>query len=121
MNNDYIVNQVKFLADHAVAAERFAWLFGDVLDVLWKATAHTPEEKNLEISFNTKKPGEFEIFKRLKHGDPPYDSVKRLGHGDVIRKRIVFNLSIETPKFLTEFFKAQEWKINRMPLKMVVD
>ena len=121
MNNDSIVERARFLADHVVAAERFAWLFGDVLDALWKATTHTPEDENLEVSFKTEEPGEFEIFKRLKGGDQPFDFVKRLACGNAIQKRIVFNSVLAVPKFLTEFFKAQEWKINRMPLKMVVD
>ena len=122
MDSEYLVSRVKTLAQHADMAQRFAWCWGSALDALLKATDGAKNGESIEVSFNENKPGEFEIYERLKgRGFDGFDDLKRLARGNVHYKRnIIFNSQVKVPECLISFFWNDEWDISTAPIEIEV-
>ncbi|MEK9175503.1 MAG: hypothetical protein AAB795_02815 [Patescibacteria group bacterium] len=74
---------------------------GSALDALLKAIDGSKNGESVEVAFNETKPGEFEIYKRLKgRGFDGFDDVRRLASGNVVERKIVFNSNTSVPKCL---------------------
>lgn len=120
MDSGHIVRQVKSLAEHADAAQYFAGLLGNALDALWKSKESYHKDESVEVSFKENKPGEFEIYWRLKGGAPPFDDLIRLARGNVVKRQIVFNSLTRTPQSIKDFFEVQGWEMNTMSIEVEV-